>query len=272
MSIRTCFKGPEFAARIKKALGVEVGEVSCHIVDEAGMQTAMSKAGWAKNEMDGVVGFQIHKNIYVRDDSTWTTLHELIHRAGINADRMNRFVAEGLVEAVAEKLRTASDEHHPTYPEETSWVKGVLLPKLKMNALELGSALAKAQDPPRFLAELLVRVDPKLDKSKLIDELKPQRPNKPSIGGDWRGPQGSQARLGRRTCTCDHGRPPSSLNGSRQQLAVVPSSPSPVPLSVLVSRPRPARDPSVGIGSALIVSGLTLMAAGVIEQWSRRTS
>jgi hypothetical protein len=171
-----------FAERIQKALGVDVRPVQCHIVDEAGMAAAMHKVGWAKNESNGVVGFQVGEQIYVRNDSTWTTLHELIHRSGVNADRINRFIAEGLVEVIAARLAKAKDEHRPTYPEETAWVKTRLLPKLGLNAIELGRKIVESSDPPRMLAELLVAKDPSLDRRALIEAFKAQRPGRPDIG------------------------------------------------------------------------------------------
>jgi hypothetical protein len=61
-------------------------------------------AGWGRNDANGVVGFQLGQDVYVLDGAPWTTLHELVHRAGINADRLNRFVAEGLTALLRHKL------------------------------------------------------------------------------------------------------------------------------------------------------------------------
>lgn len=243
MAIRTCYKGSDFAQRIRRALGVEVGQVSCHIVDDPGMRQVMRHAGWTRNEdVEGVVGFQVNQNIYVRDDSKWTTLHELIHRAGINADRISRFVAEGLVEVIAGQLKQGPDEHQPTYPDETRWVKDVLLPKLGMTAFELGSAIAKAGDPPRYLADLLVKRDPTLVRDRLLDELKPQRPGRPSIGGSQNG------MIGRRTCVHCRGR--------------CPSLPSRALVGSLTVPQRPVRDSAAtaeGVGAVLVVLGAALL-------------
>jgi hypothetical protein len=120
--------------------------------------------------------------VYVRQDAPWTVLHELIHRAGVNADRLNRYVAEGLTEAIALELKEDPAEHRPTYPAETQWVQGVLLPKLGMRAVHLGSILAKSSDPARTLAELLAKRDPSIDRGALSRQLAAQRPERPDIG------------------------------------------------------------------------------------------
>jgi hypothetical protein len=214
--LRRCHKGSLFAERIHRALGVDVRPVQCHIVDEAGMAAAMHKVGWAKNESNGVVGFQVGEQIYVRNDSTWTTLHELIHRSGVNADRINRFIAEGLVEVIAARLAKAKDEHRPTYPEETAWVKTRLLPKLGLNAIELGRKIVESSDPPRMLAELLVAKDPSLDRRALIDAFKAQRPGRPNIG--------SRSTLGGAACGCgsrDIAPPTSDWTGAGEGLVAV---------------------------------------------------
>lgn len=181
MTVRRCHKEAELVDRIEKHLGVSVRPVQCHIVDEPGMADVMRKAGWARNEANGVIGFQFGANVYVLGTTPWTVLHELLHRAGINADRLNRYVAEGLTEAIAFELKRSPDEHRPTYPEETAWIRQQLLPKLKLTAVELGRQIAASEDPVRMLADLLVAADPALDRSQLIDELKPQRPNAPTI-------------------------------------------------------------------------------------------
>lgn len=181
MTQRPCYKQAEFSARIKQALGVDLGEVSCHIVDEDGMARVMGSAGWGRNDANGVVGFQLGKDVYVLEGAPWTTLHELVHRAGINADRLNRFVAEGLTEAVAEQLRKSPDEHRPTYPREVAWIKERLLPSLGMNAVQLGRIIAQSSDPPRTLAALMAKAKPGADESALRAELAPQKPDAPSF-------------------------------------------------------------------------------------------
>lgn len=181
MNQRPCYKQAEFTARIKQALGVDLGEVSCHIVDEAGMARVMGSAGWSRGDANGVVGFQLGKDVYVLDGAPWTTLHELVHRAGINADRLNRFVAEGLTEAVAEQLRKSPDEHRPTYPREVAWIKERLLPSLGMNAVQLGRIIAQSSDPPRTLAALMAKAKPGIDEGALRAQLAPQKPDEPSF-------------------------------------------------------------------------------------------
>jgi len=179
--IKRCHKQDEFVDRIERALGVQMGDVSCKIVDTNGMAEVMSRAGWSKNEANGVVGFQIEKQVYVLDSAPWTVLHELVHRAGVNSDRLNRFVAEGLTEAIAAELKESDDEHRATYPAEVAWVRGTLLPRLQMSAVELGRVVAQAQKAPRALAELMVKVSPGADVSMLEYELRPQAPNQPSF-------------------------------------------------------------------------------------------
>lgn len=298
MSVKTCYKGKLFADKIKQALGVSVDDAVCYIVDETGMQEAMSSAGWARNEMDGVVGFQVNKNIYVRDDSKWTTLHELVHRAGINADRLNRYVAEGLTEAVAEKLRTTPDEHRPTYPEETAWVKQVLLPKLKMTEIQLASALVKVQEPHKLLAQMIQVASPKVDLAKLTDELKPQRPMAPNIGS---ANQEGSAKQGKRTVETERGGRPSFGPPPRPAPAkpaepakpveaarAVESRVAPQPAAMQVRKPAPPvrREDALltalapgkqariggaeGVGLVLILIGSTLVAPTVISQVSRK--
>ena len=73
----------------------------CHVVDQSGMSKVMSRAGWNKKDTYGVVGFHLDDNVYVLKSADWTTLHELIHTAGVNADRINRVLAEGLTELIA---------------------------------------------------------------------------------------------------------------------------------------------------------------------------
>jgi len=187
VTVRRCHKEQELVARIEGSLGVSVRPVQCHIVDEAGMQKVMSSAGWARNETETVIGFQLGSSVYVLGTTPWTVLHELIHRAGINADRMNRYVAEGLTEAIAIELKRAPDEHRPTYPEETAWIQKRLLPLLGLTAVGLGRVLAASDDPVRALADLILAKDPGLDRSQLVDELKPQRPGAPVIRSAARG-------------------------------------------------------------------------------------
>lgn len=181
MTERPCYKQTEFAARIKSALGVDLGEVSCHIVNEEGMAGAMGKAGWSRNDAGGVVGFQLGKDVFVLEGAHWTTLHELIHRSGINADRLNRFVAEGLTEAIAEALKSSPDEHRPTYPREVAWIKGTLLPALQMDAVALGRILVKSTNPPATLAALMAKAKPGTDEASLRRQLSPQQPDVPSF-------------------------------------------------------------------------------------------
>jgi hypothetical protein len=178
---RPCYKQAEFTTRIQQALGVDLGAVSCHIVDEDGMARVMGSAGWGRNDANGVVGFQLGKDVYVLDGAPWTTLHELVHRAGINADRLNRFVAEGLTEAVAERLRQSPDEHRPTYPREVAWIKERLLPSLGMDAIQLGRVIAQSSDPPRTLAALMAKAKPGTDEAALRAQLAPQKPDEPSF-------------------------------------------------------------------------------------------
>ena len=203
--IRKCYKQKEFVGRIQKALGVNMGPVSCQIVDTDGMQKVMRGAGWSKNEVGGVVGFQVDKKVYVLDKAPWTVLHELIHRAGVNSDRLSRYVAEGLTEVIAGELKQGSDEHRATYPEESRWVKTQLLPRLNMSGVQLGRVIANSPNPPRDLAALMAKAKPGTDARKLERELAPQRPNAPSfnrthvtrVGNDhshamrsWRGSAG----------------------------------------------------------------------------------
>lgn len=179
--VRRCHKQDEFVRRIEGSLGVSVRPVTCSIVTTQGMQSVMARSGWSRNDAEGVVGFQVGQNVYVLDSAPWTVLHELIHRSGVNADRLNRFVAEGLTEAIAEELRTSPDEHRPTYPEETAWIKGVLLPRLGMTAVQLGRVIAKSSDPPSALADLMVRAKPGSNRSQLLSELRPQVHERPSF-------------------------------------------------------------------------------------------
>jgi len=178
---RKCHKQGEFIARIESALGVRMGPVTCTIVDEDGMAKAMGRAGWSRNETRGVVGFQIDKEVFVLDRAPWTVLHELIHRAGVNSDRLSRFVAEGLTEAIARELKTSPDEHQPTYPKETRWVQEVLLPRLGMTAVQLGQVVAKASNAPRALAKLMAKASKTASESDLVAALQPQRAEVPSF-------------------------------------------------------------------------------------------
>lgn len=179
--VRRCYKQPVFVRRIEAALGVSLGSVRCDIVNTEAMTQVMRKAGWSANETQGVVGFQYGDRVYVLDNAPWTVLHELIHRAGINADRLNRYVAEGLTEAIAVELKESPDEHRPTYPTESAWVKTRLLPRLSMSAVQLGSILAKSSDPPATLADLMLKARPDLNRSQLVRELRPQHPDQPSF-------------------------------------------------------------------------------------------
>jgi len=155
--------------------------VRCHLVQPSAMGDIMSKHGWNKDDARGVVGFQVKDDIYVLTTTPWTVLHELVHKAGINADRLSRYVAEGLTEAIAADLRQIADEHQPTYPEETRWVRETLLPVLGLTPIQLGQVLAKSDDPPRKLAEMIVAKRSDLDRSRLVDELRPQRTGRPSF-------------------------------------------------------------------------------------------
>lgn len=179
--VRPCHKQAEFIARIQGAMGVTMGPVSCHIVNEPGMAKVMTRSGWSANETTGVVGFQVAQDVYVLDSTPWTVLHELVHRSGINGDRLNRFVAEGLTEAIARELKRSPDEHQPTYPTETTWVQQQLLPLLGLSAVQLGTALAKSSSPPDALAALIQAKKPGVDVNKLRHELRPQAPDRPSF-------------------------------------------------------------------------------------------
>ena len=179
--ISRCHKQDLFVDRIQRALKVQIGTVRCHLVEPSMMGTIMAKHGWNKDDARGVVGFQVKDDIYVLTSTPWTVLHELVHKAGINADRMSRYIAEGLTEAIAADLRQSSDEHQPTYPEETRWVRETLLPLLGMTPIQLGQVLAKADDPPRKLADMLVEKRPSLDRTALLDQLRPQYASRPSL-------------------------------------------------------------------------------------------
>ena len=179
--ISRCHKQDVFVDRIQRALGVKIGTVRCHLVQPSAMGDIMSKHGWNKDDARGVVGFQVKDDIYVLTTTPWTVLHELVHKAGINADRLSRYVAEGLTEAISSDLRQSADEHQPTYPEETRWVRETLLPLLGLTPIQLGQVLAKSDDPPRKLAEMIVAKRPDLSRSSLVDELRPQRTGRPSF-------------------------------------------------------------------------------------------
>jgi hypothetical protein len=179
--ISRCHKQDLFVDRIQRALKVQIGTVRCHLVEPSMMGSIMQKHGWNKDDARGVVGFQVKDDIYVLTSTPWTVLHELVHKAGINADRMSRYIAEGLTEAIAADLRQSADEHQPTYPEETRWVKETLLPILGMTPIQLGQVLAKAEDPPRKLADMLVQKRPSLDRAALLDQLRPQYASRPSL-------------------------------------------------------------------------------------------
>ena len=180
-AISRCHKQDLFVDRIQRALKVQIGTVRCHLVEPSMMGSIMQKHGWNKDDARGVVGFQVKDDIYVLTSTPWTVLHELVHKAGINADRMSRYIAEGLTEAIAADLRQSADEHQPTYPEETRWVRETLLPILGMTPIQLGQVLAKADDPPRKLADMLVEKRPSLDRAALLDQLRPQYASRPSL-------------------------------------------------------------------------------------------
>lgn len=236
MNMGSCPRQNELVARIEHAFGMRVGGVNCRIVDADGMSQVMRRAGWNRDETSGVVGFHIGREIYVRQDASWSVLHELIHRFGVNADRLNRWVAEGLTEAVARELKRDDHEHRATYPSETAWVQSKLLPKLGMTAVQLGSLLAKSQDPPVVLADLLVRKDRSLDRSKLIAELRPQRPEAPGIGSA--------------ICkTCKIGRPPVF-----HRLGVDPVGDR----------------ASVGVGLVLLAGGAAILLPAAIRHFAER--
>jgi len=228
---RRCHKQPVFVARIQRALGVTLGSVQCNIVNIQGMSQAMRRAGWSANETQGVVGFQYGEQIYVLDDAPWTVLHELIHRAGVNADRLNRYVAEGLTEAIAVELKESPDEHRPTYPTESAWVRERLLPRLGLSAVQLGALLAKASDPPAALADLMLKARPDLDRAKLVRELAAQQPKQPSFN--------------RKGC----------VTRSRAQGSAASG---------------PVRDGAGGIAGVLLVAGAVLAFPGVGRWWMER--
>ena len=178
---RRCHKQTEFIERIEGALGVRMGPVTCTIVDENGMASAMKRAGWSRNDSRGVVGFQLGSEVFVLNRAPWTVLHELVHRAGVNSDRLSRFVAEGLTEAIARELKSSPDEHQPTYPKETRWVQQVLLPRLKMTAVQLGRVIAKSSNAPRALAKLMAKVSTRATEAQLVGMLQPQKTVEPSF-------------------------------------------------------------------------------------------
>ena len=187
MRSQTCHKEHEFTVRIQRALGADLTGTHCHVVDSDEMSSVMRRSGWSKNETNGVIGFQVGDNVYVLNSTPWTVLHEMIHKAGVNADRLNRYVAEGLTEAIAKQLKRSQDEHRPTYPQETAWVERTLLPKLGMTAIQLGQEIVKASDPPAALASMIAAKDPSVNESKLRRELQPQRPEQPSFNRIKRG-------------------------------------------------------------------------------------
>jgi len=153
--INRCYKEDVFIPRIQKALDVQMPSYRCHVVDQIGMTKVMKGAGWNKGDTQGVVGFHLDSDVYVLKSAKWTTLHELIHRAGVNADRINRHLAEGLTELIASDLKESKDEHRPTYPKERVWVEGFLT-KINMSALELGRLIAHSSNPPRTVAQLII--------------------------------------------------------------------------------------------------------------------
>lgn len=172
--MKRCYKEDEFVTRIEQALGVKMPPYNCSIVSGNEMTKEMQKAGWNKSQTRGVVGFHIDDKVFVKKGANWTTLHELIHRAGINADRINRNLAEGLTELVASELKTGKDEHKPTYPSERRWTEK-LLKQLNMSALELGRIIAQSDNPPVAVANLLDQRGLTKNVRKTIDSLQPQK-------------------------------------------------------------------------------------------------
>ena len=179
--IKRCYKEEEFIPRIEQALQIQMPPYTCHIVDSKEMTKVMGRAGWSKNQTKGVVGFHLHDNVYVLEKAPWTTLHELIHRGGVNADRINRHLAEGLTELIASDLKKGKDEHRSTYPAERKWTSN-LLKKLNMSASQLGAIIANSSNPPQTVAELLVEKGVS-DKSvsSLASDLRAQVKGAPSL-------------------------------------------------------------------------------------------
>ena len=171
---RKCYKSQIFVPRLERALGIKAPAARCHVVDQAGMQKVMRAAGWNRQQSLGVVGFHRKvggvNQIYVLDNSPWSTLHELIHAFGINSDQLSQFVAEGLTEAIAQENRKGADEHRPTYPTEHEWVTTRLLPMLGMSATELGRVLVRSRNQPRTLAQMVVKANPSLNEGQLRRE------------------------------------------------------------------------------------------------------
>ncbi len=179
--ISRCYKEDVFIPRIEKALQIQMPSYRCHVVDQTGMTKVMKGAGWNKKDTHGVVGFHVDENVYVLKSAKWTTLHELIHRAGVNADRINRHLAEGLTELIASELKEGKDEHRPTYPRERVWVEK-FLKKLKMSPLELGQLITHSSNPPRTVAELVVdRGLSKKTVAAVTRSLAAQQKNAPSF-------------------------------------------------------------------------------------------
>ena len=181
METKKCYKEDDFVPRIQQALGVPMPDFTCSVVDQKEMTDVMGRAGWNKSQTRGVVGFHLNDKVWVLKDAPWTTLHELIHRAGVNADRINRLLAEGLTELIASEIKQGPDEHKATYPEERQWVSN-LLKKLHMTACDLGKIIAQSKNPPSDVADLLIaRGLSKKSKSDLVKTLKAQVPNAPSL-------------------------------------------------------------------------------------------
>ncbi len=182
---RKCYKSQIFVPRLERALGIKAPAARCHVVDQAGMQKVMRAAGWNRQQSLGVVGFHRKvggvNQIYVLDNSPWSTLHELIHAFGINSDQLSQFVAEGLTEAIAQENRKGADEHRPTYPTEHEWVTTRLLPMLGMSATELGRVLVRSRNQPRTLAQMVVKANPSLNEGQLRREFRSQNREKPSF-------------------------------------------------------------------------------------------
>lgn len=153
--MKKCYKQSIFQARIQNALDVDMPPYTCNIVNQDEMTRVMGKVGWNVSETKGVVGFHIDDQVYILKGEDWTTLHELIHRAGINSDRINMCLAEGLTELIASELKISADEYQPTYPSEQRWVKEILK-RLQMTPIELGKIIVHSASPPITIADLFI--------------------------------------------------------------------------------------------------------------------
>ncbi len=171
---------------VEQGLGVDLAHMKCQLATRKGMASVMKNHGWSRNQASGVVGFHHDDTVTVLDDSWWTFLHEAIHAAGVNADRISTVVAEGLTEAIAQSLcgkkgGCSSAEHRDTYPQETGWVKETLLPAVGMSALDLGRAIIRSKNPPVTVAELIASRRPVRNMRKLVGQLRPQNKTIPSF-------------------------------------------------------------------------------------------